>query len=62
MTIILILVACYVWTLMVMSNNPSQLDARKAITAPLTICLMFCAMLLVWLSNALSGLDSEVLL
>jgi hypothetical protein len=47
---------------MVMSNNPSQLDARKAITAPLTICLMFCAMLLVWLSNALSGLDSEVLL
>ena len=59
---LLFLIACYVWTLMVVSNNPSELDARKAISAPLTICLMLCAMLLVWLSNLFSGMDSEVML
>ena len=59
---VLILIACYVWTLMVVSSDPNALDERKAITAPLTICLMLCAMLLVWLSNLFSGMDSEVML
>ena len=59
---VLILIASYVWTLMVMSNDPSMLDPRRAITAPLTLCLILCAMLLVWVSNLFSGLDSGVLI
>jgi len=60
MTTILILIACYLWALMVYSNEPSQLSARRGIAAPVAACLLLSASLLVWLSNALSGLDSEV--
>jgi hypothetical protein len=61
MTTILILVACYLWTIMVYADDPvRQLDERKAITAPVSFCLLACAMFLVWLSNQLNGMDSEI--
>ena len=59
---VLILIACYVWTLMVVSDSPATLSSRRAITAPITICLILCAVLLVWVSNLFSGMDSEVML
>ncbi len=60
MTITLILVACYLWALMVYSDAPEKLSFRRAIFAPITLSLIFVAVLLVTLVNLLIGTEIEV--
>ena len=60
MIVSLILVAAYVWAVMVYSDSPDRLSLRRTVTAPVTLVLILIAVLLVYLVNLLAGTEAEV--